>query len=100
VQGSAPICGRPVVGNAAIPEISRWLIAVRQPGAPLVVAGARCNPNGEPNGSRSACSCQGFRFLRGTLITEPPAGEHSENLGCWSIPKCRSCPGRLVRSPI
>jgi len=22
----------------------------------------------------------GFLFLRGTLITEPPAGEHSENL--------------------
>ena len=33
-----------------------------------------------------------FSFLAGTLITEPPAGEHRENQERWSIPECRSCP--------
>src|ERR1700752_160900 len=37
---------------------------------------------------------------RGRLVTGPPAGEHNENLGCLSIPNCRSCPSRLVRSPL
>jgi hypothetical protein len=42
----------------------------------------------------------GISFSARDADTEPPAGEHSENLERWSIPKCRSCPGRLVRSPV
>jgi len=37
---------------------------------------------------------------RWTLVTEPLAGEHCRALELLSIPTSRSCPGRLVRSPI
>lgn len=36
----------------------------------------------------------------GKLVTEPPAGEHCLNLEWLSIPRVRSCPGWLVRSPV
>ena len=41
-----------------------------------------------------------YQSDRGRLITEPLAGEHCCDLELLSIPRVRSCPGRLVRSPV